>query len=60
MHPSLHRLQQLLAATRKEEWGSSRQVQLLAELRDCCPVFVLGLLLSSRDMLSGEEAEGVP
>lgn len=55
MHLSPHQLQQLLSDARNEEWGSPRQLQLLAELRACCPAFVPGLLLSSRAMLSGKE-----
>ena len=48
-------MQQLLSEARTEEWGSPRQLQLLTELRACCPAFVPGLLLSSRAMLSGKE-----
>jgi hypothetical protein len=55
MHLSPHKLQQLLSDARNEEWGSPRQLQLLAELRACCPAFVPGLLLSSRAMLAGKE-----
>jgi len=55
MHLSPHKLRQLLSDARNEEWGSHRQLQLLAELRACCPAFVPGLLLSCRAMLSGKE-----
>jgi hypothetical protein len=55
MHPSPHELQQLLSDAKSQEWGSPRQLQLLAELRARCPAFVPGLLISSRAMLSGKE-----
>lgn len=55
MHLSPHTLQQMLSEARNQEWGSPRQLELLAELRACCPAFVPGLLISSRAMLSGKE-----
>jgi hypothetical protein len=45
----------MLSDARSQEWGSPRQLQLLAELRACCPAFVPGLLIFSRAMLSGKE-----
>ncbi|MDY7229949.1 hypothetical protein [Hyalangium rubrum] len=45
----------MLSEARSLEWGSPRQLQLLAELKACCPAFVPGLLVSSRAMLWGKE-----
>ncbi len=45
----------MLSDARNLEWGSPQQLHLLAKLRECCPAFTPGLLISSRAMLWGKE-----